>query len=176
MIRRPPRSTLFPYTTLFRSSLADLRIVGTHRRGNHHDVRAAHLFGAMAFVDGGAQVAQPLGDDRRLQVGAGDAVAQREQHLGNAAHTHPADADQVNALEIMEWDYHRRATRSIKSTISAAARGRANRRARSASSVMRPGSSRSKKISAASRSGLNSLSSITRAAPARSSSCALRNW
>src|SRR2546425_6229720 len=28
MIRRPPRSTLFPYTTLFRSSL--------------HDVRAAH--------------------------------------------------------------------------------------------------------------------------------------
>src|SRR3712207_8019131 len=25
MIRRPPRSTLFPYTTLFRSALADLR-------------------------------------------------------------------------------------------------------------------------------------------------------
>src|SRR3712207_8551925 len=24
MIRRPPRSTLFPYTTLFRSSIADL--------------------------------------------------------------------------------------------------------------------------------------------------------
>src|SRR3712207_8990281 len=28
MIRRPPRSTLFPYTTLFRSRLA-------HRRGEH---------------------------------------------------------------------------------------------------------------------------------------------
>src|SRR2546430_6175695 len=26
MIRRPPRSTLFPYTTLFRSSLADGRV------------------------------------------------------------------------------------------------------------------------------------------------------
>src|SRR5258708_13719774 len=26
MIRRPPRSTLFPYTTLFRSRLGDLRI------------------------------------------------------------------------------------------------------------------------------------------------------
>src|SRR3712207_7199327 len=26
MIRRPPRSTLFPYTTLFRSSLADRRL------------------------------------------------------------------------------------------------------------------------------------------------------
>src|SRR2546430_6836316 len=30
MIRRPPRSTLFPYTTLFRS---DVRIDGRHRRG-----------------------------------------------------------------------------------------------------------------------------------------------
>src|SRR3989442_5200673 len=29
MIRRPPRSTLFPYTTLFRSNLARLR--GAHR-------------------------------------------------------------------------------------------------------------------------------------------------
>src|SRR5688572_32352587 len=31
MIRRPPRSTLFPYTTLFRSGQADLR------RGPHPD-------------------------------------------------------------------------------------------------------------------------------------------
>src|SRR2546425_3975270 len=30
MIRRPPRSTLFPYTTLFRSSVA-----GDQRRGRH---------------------------------------------------------------------------------------------------------------------------------------------
>src|SRR2546430_5376797 len=28
MIRRPPRSTLFPYTTLFRSLMADLRWLG----------------------------------------------------------------------------------------------------------------------------------------------------
>src|SRR5256885_8592086 len=28
MIRRPPRSTLFPYTTLFRSSLPDVPTVG----------------------------------------------------------------------------------------------------------------------------------------------------
>src|SRR3712207_7061328 len=28
MIRRPPRSTLFPYTTLFRSHTATLRLVG----------------------------------------------------------------------------------------------------------------------------------------------------
>src|SRR3712207_8728055 len=28
MIRRPPRSTLFPYTTLFRSGVGDLRLDG----------------------------------------------------------------------------------------------------------------------------------------------------
>src|SRR3712207_8493467 len=33
MIRRPPRSTLFPYTTLFRSLLRlGLRLLGAHRR------------------------------------------------------------------------------------------------------------------------------------------------
>src|SRR2546422_7461331 len=33
MIRRPPRSTLFPYTTLFRSGL------GTRRAASHHPAR-----------------------------------------------------------------------------------------------------------------------------------------
>src|SRR2546429_6075594 len=36
MIRRPPRSTLFPYTTLFRSGLADL---GGDRRAGEFAVR-----------------------------------------------------------------------------------------------------------------------------------------
>src|SRR3712207_7487875 len=31
MIRRPPRSTLFPYTTLFRSHVGELRDVGLER-------------------------------------------------------------------------------------------------------------------------------------------------
>src|SRR5258706_81135 len=38
MIRRPPRSTLFPYTTLFRSFLTGLRVVGTDRVGLINDV------------------------------------------------------------------------------------------------------------------------------------------
>src|SRR5260370_15936725 len=40
MIRRPPRSTLFPYTTLFRSA-AGLRHLGERRK-------AAYALGAMA--------------------------------------------------------------------------------------------------------------------------------
>src|SRR3712207_8720253 len=37
MIRRPPRSTLFPYTTLFRSEPAVDRLLHQHR---HHDAAA----------------------------------------------------------------------------------------------------------------------------------------
>src|SRR3712207_7916071 len=35
MIRRPPRSTLFPYTTLFRSG--DVRFASPEGRREHHD-------------------------------------------------------------------------------------------------------------------------------------------
>src|SRR2546430_10902064 len=46
MIRRPPRSTLFPYTTLFRSVSVD-RPTG---RGEHHASHAARL-GALQQVE-----------------------------------------------------------------------------------------------------------------------------
>src|SRR5260221_3080930 len=39
MIRRPPRSTLFPYTTLFRSWLAPAR--GKLKRAHHHIANAS---------------------------------------------------------------------------------------------------------------------------------------
>src|SRR5258705_1237070 len=47
MIRRPPRSTLFPYTTLFRSLAATARVSSAHHgpriRGHlPHQVSAAH--------------------------------------------------------------------------------------------------------------------------------------
>src|SRR5260370_6370016 len=51
MIRRPPRSTLFPYTTLFRSQVHDLQaIAGDHAAGlrNGHVEAVLH---AGAFRD-----------------------------------------------------------------------------------------------------------------------------
>src|SRR5258707_11852750 len=54
MIRRPPRSTLFPYTTLFRSAtfsrdpdrdLADLDALRLHPQGTHE----GHLIGALGM-------------------------------------------------------------------------------------------------------------------------------
>src|SRR6476620_12366012 len=45
MIRRPPRSTLFPYTTLFRSAAADTRRLEVRPSHLHHP-RHARLAGA----------------------------------------------------------------------------------------------------------------------------------
>src|SRR5215813_5789985 len=58
MIRRPPRSTLFPYTTLFRSRRRDRR----DRRQQHHDrgVDAPAL-------PGNDDVARPLGEPHRAE-------------------------------------------------------------------------------------------------------------
>src|SRR5436853_4225172 len=44
MIRRPPRSTLFPYTTLFRSD-RQVAIDDAGRRAAHRLPRLPHLFG-----------------------------------------------------------------------------------------------------------------------------------
>src|SRR2546422_1264111 len=64
MIRRPPRSTLFPYTTLFRST-------------NHHLVRRKlkdqmNLFAALAVV------AVPIGVDHALADRHADLVRSEE--------------------------------------------------------------------------------------------------
>src|SRR5256885_12244680 len=45
MIRRPPRSTLFPYTTLFRSKDGKIAEIGTHeellaKKGEFHRLRS----------------------------------------------------------------------------------------------------------------------------------------
>src|SRR3712207_8996579 len=61
MIRRPPRSTLFPYTTLFRSALLrlDQRLVRPVRRS-----RRTHLASAVGAAGG------EVGDRLRVVLGA----------------------------------------------------------------------------------------------------------
>src|SRR3989449_7461412 len=71
MIRRPPRSTLFPYTTLFRSTLA-LRVRLRGVRGRAHEVRRALLPGRDPVhpVRPRDRVSLPVGDrDQRHRPG-----------------------------------------------------------------------------------------------------------
>src|SRR3712207_7021937 len=62
MIRRPPRSTLFPYTTLFRSDrhLRAGRQLVVARAGERHGVAQAGVDGTLAALPGG--------DDRRMAL------------------------------------------------------------------------------------------------------------
>src|SRR3712207_8859283 len=63
MIRRPPRSTLFPYTTLFRSTHADAGADGIDRPV----VRQHRHLGAAARVAGdGADLDHPVVDLRHF--------------------------------------------------------------------------------------------------------------
>src|SRR5256885_4136886 len=59
MIRRPPRSTLFPYTTLFRSGLIVIANRGVQRGPEMHD-NTNHVFiiedGEAEFVTGGKMI------------------------------------------------------------------------------------------------------------------------
>src|SRR3989442_5542461 len=83
MIRRPPRSTLFPYTTLFRSLAA--------RRGHRsarqlHDA-AQHALGALLRERGLGDEAEHLG--AVLGYGAGDDVRPADVNPDDVAHPSP---------------------------------------------------------------------------------------
>src|SRR3712207_9299447 len=88
MIRRPPRSTLFPYTTLFRS-VEKRRVFGVWLREplkSRVCNRAAQLRGNLVTLDGALQQGEdlvnrsevPVDDLRR--VGGGGVVGRSEEH------------------------------------------------------------------------------------------------
>src|SRR3712207_7231372 len=60
MIRRPPRSTLFPYTTLFRSGLRVADRTDRAQRGGEEDESVTHAIGGEA-EQGAAAVWAPWG-------------------------------------------------------------------------------------------------------------------
>src|SRR3989442_15174294 len=78
MIRRPPRSTLFPYTTLFRSRAPrapDLRAVGRRRAA-----ASRRRWSSSGQMDRERQIIQELARD---QEGAANVLAPRGPHPWN---------------------------------------------------------------------------------------------
>src|SRR2546421_1054928 len=76
MIRRPPRSTLFPYTTLFRSFVRRWGYRGRVVNVGHHEAHAASAFYASGFDDaavltldrGGDWLSTTLGHGRGAEI------------------------------------------------------------------------------------------------------------
>src|SRR5688572_32358351 len=64
MIRRPPRSTLFPYTTLFRSKFQKGRLRRMNQSRSTRKMGLAVLAGGLAFV-GGTDATELIIEDRK---------------------------------------------------------------------------------------------------------------
>src|SRR2546425_4102522 len=61
MIRRPPRSTLFPYTTLFRSTGEEEGLIGSHKYAEAHAGEADSIQAVIVLDNGtGAITGQAL--------------------------------------------------------------------------------------------------------------------
>src|SRR5690242_21396892 len=73
MIRRPPRSTLFPYTTLFRSEFADINVAANDDR----------VVGAKVNVVGHA-----IGQEARHPTGGFDRVDDRSEEHTSELQSH----------------------------------------------------------------------------------------
>src|SRR6266478_3722773 len=97
----------------------DFRVIGLHGGGSYDYVRAVGIRSLVTFVHGGAEILETLGNRGRLGVRAGDRIAERQKHFGDAAHANAADTYEVNALKIAERNHHVLALCRFPSTLAA---------------------------------------------------------
>src|SRR2546422_8363804 len=100
MIRRPPRSTLFPYTTLFRSGVVPRAVVGDHGVGLLDAV--LHRPGAEGFHDlrEGDRGAHHVGDRKSTRLNSSHGYIsyavfclKKKKKKDNTPHTYLSDED-----------------------------------------------------------------------------------
>src|SRR5256885_10695528 len=79
MIRRPPRSTLFPYTTLFRSDHAEHRSAGLQQRNQRPEQRIPRdeTLRAVDRVEHPGELPDPLGGELLAANGMPDRKSTR---------------------------------------------------------------------------------------------------
>ena len=95
MIRRPPRSTLFPYTTLFRSWEGEFRLMSPQKSRSkqrlyrHKDIETILTIKRLLYQDrytiaGARRKLRELGSEARAELVA-DVVQEAEAHQAAAA-------------------------------------------------------------------------------------------
>src|SRR3712207_9357244 len=89
MIRRPPRSTLFPYTTLFRSDAGVLLVVVALVAEPHRDLLEEACVRVRVLGDHGRAAVGPAGEPHTQHVALGDLadVEPRRHQLGDRKST-----------------------------------------------------------------------------------------
>src|SRR5256885_3269574 len=80
MIRRPPRSTLFPYTTLFRSGHPGQGRHGADGAQDRGDVHALRPHRGRSGAQGGRAGGEPAQDDHRGAAACGGGCMRSEEH------------------------------------------------------------------------------------------------
>src|SRR2546430_17183101 len=83
MIRRPPRSTLFPYTTLFRSPLTTAPSLTSPRTGRFHSLAALVSRALTGRLDPGHVAAECVAQLARLRE-----AGVRVTHIDSHRHVH----------------------------------------------------------------------------------------
>src|SRR5689334_24226257 len=86
MIRRPPRSTLFPYTTLFRShqTLNSKASTRFHSGGLHYEIRSEERFSRNAETDLVCRLLLEKKKQHAPHAAAGHASGQTRTHAAPA--------------------------------------------------------------------------------------------
>src|SRR5208282_1779176 len=83
-------------------SFDNFRVIDRNCGTRNHNVRAGNVGGGVSLKNGRAQSTESLCDRRSFQVGAGNLVAEIQQHLGNPAHADATDTHEMNALNLGE--------------------------------------------------------------------------
>src|SRR2546426_8531183 len=87
MIRRPPRSTLFPYTTLFRSRVLEaVDLAALRVQAGHHVLDHAVLARSVHGLEDDQQGAAVRGVKHVLQRSEILGVPRSEEHTSNSSH------------------------------------------------------------------------------------------
>src|SRR3712207_9294805 len=97
MIRRPPRSTLFPYTTLFRSQV--LLALGDHVRAPQREHQLAQLGG----LDVGEPEVEPRPRAVELDAEPGDEDQQQEDEDAEHRPAGPRSEEHTSELQSRQY-------------------------------------------------------------------------